>query len=78
MELDDAPEPQGPEGQQLVEAAETVRQHWSEPVQQWLDLPEEGQPVRYRPMLPNRSFVVRVRYKLRGRGKPLPYPRDAE
>jgi len=30
----------------------------------------------YRPMPPNRSFTVRVRYHFKGRGKPREYPLD--
>lgn len=38
-------------------------------------LPEvESEEISYTPVPPRRSTTVTVRYQLRGRGRPLPYP----
>ena len=31
-------------------------------------------PISYQPMPPEKTYFVPVRYYLRGRGEPLPYP----
>ncbi len=34
----------------------------------------ETEEITYTPVPPRRSLAVTVRYQMRGRGKPLPYP----
>lgn len=67
----DIPESQGPEGQFLAQVTEKV---WRGQVIRYEKLPEPAVPSEdpdYRPIPPNRSFIVRVRYRWCGRGQPL-------
>ncbi|MHB1423837.1 MAG: hypothetical protein ACYC3I_11705 [Gemmataceae bacterium] len=37
---------------------------------------EETEELNYDPIPPKRTVMVSVRYRIRGRGQPLPYPLD--
>lgn len=37
---------------------------------------EEPEDLTYESVPPKKSFTLSVRYRIRGRGKPLPYPLD--
>ena len=71
------PQLQSLERQKLAEITETIWQHLT-PVEQLLESHTSIDEISYRPMPPNRSFTVRVRYQDKGRGKPLPYLLDLD
>lgn len=71
------PQLQSLEGQKLAELTETIWQSLTA-VERLLESLEDVNEISYRPMQPKRSFTVRVRYQLQGRGEPLPYPLDDE
>ncbi|MBD1923549.1 hypothetical protein H6F77_21100 [Microcoleus sp. FACHB-831] len=72
------PQLQSNEGRQLADITETVWQHLSDRTQLLRIILPDTEEISYRPMPPKRSFTVRVRYHLQGRGEPLPYPLDDE
>lgn len=65
------------EAQKLAELAETIWQDLTR-VERLLESIEDVREISYRPIQPKRSFTVRVRYQLQGRGEPLPYPLEDE
>jgi hypothetical protein len=38
----------------------------------------QGEDVDYAPVPPRRAVIVSVCYRIRGRGRPLPYPVEAQ
>lgn len=85
------PQLQSQEAQKLLNLTEAIWQHLTGTQrlleslekstaidQPLLESAEDSREISYRPVPPNRSFTVRVRYNFKGRGEPLPYPLDDE
>ena len=69
---------QGTAGRELYNAAEKILEEWIASCEQVFVLREVNQDLSYRSLPPKRSFTASVRYHLRGRGEPLPYPLNDE
>lgn len=69
---------QGAAGRELYNIAEKIMEDWIASCEQVFVLREISQDLSYRSLPPKRSFTVSVRYHLRGRGEPLPYPLNDE
>lgn len=69
---------QGSAARDFYEFAEKVLEDWFDTCAQVYVLREVNQDLSYRSLPPKRSFTSSVRYHLRGRGEPLPYPLDDE
>jgi hypothetical protein len=72
--VDSEPRAQGVEGRQMQQEVERVWNHWiarsaaaQPPARPALD------DLPYTAPGPHGSFVVRVQYELRGKGRPMPY-----
>ncbi|MEQ8975164.1 MAG: hypothetical protein RIE73_32865 [Coleofasciculus sp. C1-SOL-03] len=71
------PQQQSQERQKLAQLTEMIWQHLT-PSEQLLESLVDIEEISYRPMPPNRSFSVRVRYRNKRRGKPLSYSLDLD
>lgn len=72
----ETPPLQGEEGRLLLQISQNAWQHWADGLSGLLT---ENQTLDdYQPVPPKRSFKVKVRYQLQGRGQSLPYLLDEE
>jgi hypothetical protein len=71
-----APEAQGREGQSICKATAEVLRHWNDRAECLMHQATELEDLSYDPVPPNRTFVVRVRYRFTGKAQPVPYQLD--
>jgi hypothetical protein len=71
-----APEAQGREGQSICKATNEVLRHLNNRAERLMHQTTELDDVSYDSVPPNRTFVVRVRYRFTGRAEPFPYQLD--
>jgi hypothetical protein len=64
----------GPDSQLLAAVAERIREALQEFYLRGMAPVEANEDLDYRPVPPNRTFNVRVRYQFQGPGEPLPFP----
>lgn len=67
---------QGYAGQELVRLEEKLLEYWKISCEQIHILREAHEIVNYQSMSPKKTFLVPIRYYLRGRGEPLVYQID--
>ena len=64
---------QGSAGQELAKLEEKLLAYWRLSCEQIHVLREIDELISYEPIPPKRTFMVPIRYYLRGRGEPLVY-----
>lgn len=71
------PQLQSPEGRKIAKLADEIFNDLIV-IKQSLDYLKNTVEIDYNPVPPKRSERVTMRARFKGRGKPLPYPLDAE
>jgi hypothetical protein len=66
----------GSAGQELIRSEAKIREYWNKSCEQIHILREAHEAFRYQAMPPKKTFMVPIRYYLRGQGEPLPYQID--
>lgn len=66
----------GSDGQELARLEEELLEYWKLSCEQIHVLREAQEAISYQSIPPKRSFMVPIRYYLRGRGEPLSYHID--